>query len=176
MKFWNIMGVSLGLLLLYACRLSGQEVPERLRTGYTPLDERLSRMVTVDSNSISPREARALHDPVYLDAREPAEYAVSHLPDALPLGYKNPDYGQLAGISRDTPLVVYCTVGYRSERMTEELKRRGFNRVYNLYGSIYAWVLAGNPLFDENGISHNLHTYNRKWGTYFPDSIAHKVY
>lgn len=176
MKTTTVIGAALGLLLLYACRLSAQDVPEELRTGYAPLDERLARMVTVDSLSISPERARSLSGAVYLDAREPAEYAVSHLPHALPLGYQTPDYSLLDGIAPETPLVVYCTVGYRSERMAADLKRRGFTRVYNLYGSIYAWILAGNPVFDENGATDNLHTYNRKWGTYFPDSIAHKVY
>ena len=176
MKTTTVIGAALALLLLYACRMSAQDVPQELRTGYGPLDERLARMVTADSLSISPARARTLPGAVYLDAREPEEYAVSHLPQALSLGYDDPDYSLLDDIAPETPLVVYCTVGYRSERMAEELKSRGFTRVYNLYGSIYAWILAGNPVFDENGVTDNLHTYNRKWGTFFPDSIAHKVY
>ena len=176
MRTTTCIAAALALLLLYACRLSAQEVPEELRTGYGPLDERLARMVTVDSLSLSPAQAREMRNAVYLDAREPEEYAVSHLPQALSLGYDRPDYSILDDMDRNTPLVVYCTVGYRSERMVKELKSRGFSQVYNLYGSIYAWILAGNPVYDENGVTDNLHTYNRKWGTYFPDNRVHKVY
>ncbi|PPK87182.1 rhodanese-related sulfurtransferase [Neolewinella xylanilytica] len=169
-----IGGIS--LLLLYACRLSGQQVPERLRTGYPPLDERLSTMVTADSASLSPAEAKELSGAIFLDAREPEEYALSHLPGARSLGYKDPTYSVLDGADPGTPLVVYCTIGYRSERMVEELKSRGFRHVYNLYGSVYAWLLAGNPVVNESGETDRVHTYNRKWGTYLPDSIVTKVY
>ena len=164
------------LFLIYACRLSSQDVPERLRTGYDPLDERLSSMVTADSLSLSPAEVADLPDPLLLDAREPEEYAVSHLPGARNLGYDDADYTLLDGVDRDRPVVVYCTIGYRSERMAEEVRSRGFDRVYNLYGSIYAWALAGKPLEDASGPTQRIHTYNRKWGQYFPDSLGTKVY
>ena len=176
MKYLNYSLLALALCLVYACRLSSQEVPERLRTGYGPLDERLSRMVTADSLSLSPEEVRQLQDPLLLDAREPAEYAVSHLPGARNLGYDDPDYGTLENVDRDRPVVVYCTIGYRSERMAEELRSRGFDKVYNLYGSIYAWALAGNPVVNAAGPTDRIHTYNEKWGSYFPDSLLTKVH
>ncbi|WP_116109331.1 rhodanese-like domain-containing protein [Lewinella sp. IMCC34191] len=176
MKLQNVFLCGLGLVLLYACRLSGQEVPERLQTGFQPLDERLSSMVTADSLSISAEEAADLPNAVFLDAREPAEYEVSHLPGALSLGYKDPDYSVLDNLDPDRPLVVYCTIGYRSERMAEELKSRGFQQVYNLYGSIYAWLISGHDVVDASGPTERVHTYNRKWGGYLPDSVFTKVY
>lgn len=176
MKMITLVGCGLGIVLLYACTMSAQSVPERLLTGYEPLDERLSRMVTADSTSLSPAEVMKLENPVYLDARNQEEYVVSHLPQARYLGYDTPEYGQLAALAKDTPLVVYCTIGYRSERMVEELKSRGFTQVYNLYGSIYAWILAGQPIVDADGPVQRVHTYNKKWGSYLPDSIVTKVY
>ena len=176
MKFFQLLLCAFGLFVLYTCRLAGQDVPQRLRTGFEPLDERLSSMVTADSASISPAEAEQLQNAIYLDAREPEEYAVSHLPAARSLGYKHPDYSVLDGIDPATPLVVYCTIGYRSERMAEELKSRGFDHVYNLYGSIYAWILSGKPIVDQSGETRQIHTYNRKWGIFLPDTAATKVY
>ncbi len=176
MRIFNFTCCALVLFLVYACRLSGQEVPERLRTGYPPLDERLSRMVTADSLSLSPEEVKQLDHPLLLDAREPEEYAVSHLPGARNLGYNDANYAELEGVDHDRPVVVYCTIGYRSERMAEELRSRGFSKVYNLYGSIYAWALAGHPVVNAEGPTDRIHTYNRKWGTYFPDSLLTKVY
>ena len=176
MKMITLFGFGIGLLLSYACGLSAQSVPDRLITGYEPLDDRLSRMVTADAASVSAPEARSLNDAVYLDAREQEEYEVSHLPGAIHLGYDRPDYTRLDGLPKNTPLVVYCTIGYRSERMAEKLRSRGFTRVYNLYGSIYAWIFAGNPVVDENGPVRRVHTYNRNWGNFLPDSLVTKVY
>ncbi|WP_116126428.1 rhodanese-like domain-containing protein [Lewinella sp. IMCC34183] len=176
MRYLNLTLGACLLLFVYACRLSSQDVPERLRTGYAPLDDRLSRMVTADSLSLSPAEVAGLDDPLLLDAREPEEYNVSHLPGARNIGYDDANYGMLEGVQKDRPVVVYCTIGYRSERMAEELRSRGFERVYNLYGSIYAWSLAGKPLVDRNGPTDRIHTYNRSWGSYYPDGRAEKVH
>ena len=162
---------------LYACTLRGQEVPEHLRTGHGPLDERLAGLVPVAAHTIGVEEAAHLPDALFLDAREPAEYLVSHLPGAQLLGYDTPNYAILENVAADRPLVVYCTVGYRSDKMVKRLRKRGYTRVYNLYGSLYAWKLAGRPLKDKNGRStQRLHTYNRKWGQLVPDAIGEKVY
>lgn len=164
------------ILLLASCGRA-QNVPERLRTGHAPLDEKLARLVTADANAVSAAEARALPDPVFLDARESDEFAVSHLPGALPLGYKNIDLGVVAGANQSRPLVVYCTIGYRSERAAKKLRAAGFTRVYNLYGSLYAWKLAGFPLEDAAGrTTDRLHTYNKKWGGLVPATIGKKVW
>ncbi|MBB4078781.1 rhodanese-related sulfurtransferase [Lewinella aquimaris] len=176
MRNLKVLAWALGLLICWGCRLGSQDVPNRLQTPYPPLNERLASMVTADSLAISAQEAHALPRAVYLDAREREEYAVSHLPGAVHLGFDDPDYGGLAGMAKDTPLVVYCTVGYRSERVAAGLRERGFTQVYNLYGSLYAWKLAGFPVVSAGGPTERIHTYNRKWGTYFPDSLAIKVY
>jgi len=152
------------------------EVPARLRTSHAPLNDKLARTISADADAISPAEAKALDDPIFLDARETTEYDVSHLPNARRLGYNQPDFSILADEDPTRPIVVYCTIGYRSERMAAQLRKRGFERVYNLYGSIYAWSLAGFPLEDASGQpTQQVHTYNRKWGTYYPVD-AHKVY
>ncbi len=153
-----------------------QVVPERLQTSYAPLNEKLASMVTADAVAISPQEAKQLQKPIFLDARELEEYQVSHLPQAWHIGYDQPQLEQLAGLDKESPLVVYCTIGYRSERMAQKLRKLGFKQVYNLYGSIYAWAMAGYPLERAGGEStQKIHTYNKKWGTYYPIE-AHKVY
>ena len=172
----NLFPALLLVLFLASCGRA-QEVPERLRTGHAPLDDKLARLVTADSLAISPAAARALPGVVYLDAREAEEYRVSHLPGALHLGYDRPNRSVTEGLDPDRPLVVYCTVGYRSERAARRLRDAGFTRVYNLFGSLYAWKLAGLPLEDADGqTTERMHTYNRKWGTFVPDSLGVKVW
>ena len=128
------------------------------------------------SFAISAAAAASMPEAIFLDAREPAEYLVSHLPGAIYLGFRDPDFEALTGLDRSTPLVVYCTVGYRSERVAGKLRERGFNRVYNLYGSLYAWKLVGLPLVDASGPTDRLHTYNRKWGSFIPDTLGTQTY
>ncbi|MEO0733067.1 MAG: rhodanese-like domain-containing protein [Bacteroidota bacterium] len=164
------------LVLVLASCVRAQQVPERLQTGHRPLDKKLAKLVTADDNALSAAEANALENALFLDAREPAEYTVSHLPGARLLGYDRPDYAVLKNVDKDRPLVVYCTVGYRSERAAQQLRKRGFTQVYNLYGSLYAWALADLPLENAQGPTNQLHTYNKKWGTFVPDSLGEKVH
>lgn len=168
--------VALLFITYHSTCARAQNVPGELKTGYAPLDAKLAKMVTVDSLALSPAAARDLPDAVFLDAREAEEYAVSHLPGALHVGYKRPDFSALEGLDPNRPLVVYCTVGYRSERLAADLRERGFGRVYNLYGSLFAWTLAGYPLEDAAGPTDRVHTYNRKWGELLPDGGNVKVW
>lgn len=164
-RFFSTLGLLLSVL---GCQ--AQPAPERLQTPYAPLNDKLSKMVTPDSLAISPQEAQKLDEPIYLDAREKAEYDVSHLPDALRIGFDAPKFKILRELDKSRPVVVYCTIGYRSEKMAAKLRKRGFKKVYNLYGSIYAWSLAGLPLEDAKGKpTEMIHTYNKAWGSYFPD-------
>jgi rhodanese-related sulfurtransferase len=164
------------ILLLASCGRA-QSVPQSLETGYAPLDKKLAALISADSVAIGARDAQALNDAVFLDARETEEYEVSHLPGALLLGYDNMDMGVVDNVDKSRPIVVYCTVGYRSERAAKKLRAAGFSKVYNLYGSLYAWKLAGLPLEDANGEPTNrLHTYNKKWGSFVPKSIGEKVH
>jgi rhodanese-related sulfurtransferase len=165
------------LVLFLASCGRAQNVPVRLQTGYLPLDEKLSKLVTADEQAISAQEAHAMDNALFLDARETAEYEVSHLPGALLLGYDNLDLSVVSDTDKSRPVVVYCTVGYRSERAAQKLRKAGFKKVYNLYGSLYAWKLAGFSLEDASGQTTNrLHTYNKKWGSFVPDDIGEKVW
>lgn len=103
-------------------------------------------------------------DYVLLDAREKEEYSTSHLPDALWVGYDDFNMGRVGEIDKNQPVAVYCSIGYRSERIAKRLKKAGFTRVYNVYGSLFEWANRGYPLKDASGKSTNkVHTYNRKW-------------
>lgn len=101
---------------------------------------------------------------IVLDAREPSEYKVSHLPGAIYIGYNDFKPSRMEGIDKDLPIIVYCSVGYRSGRLGYQLKGLGYTNVLNLYGSIFEWVNRGYEVHDMKGQNTNkVHTYNRKW-------------
>ena len=69
----------------------------------------------------------------------------------LNCGYKSFDADALAGVKKSAPVVVYCSVGYRSDQIAAKLIKLGYTNVHNLYGGIFDWVNTGYPVFNENG-------------------------
>lgn len=112
-----------------------------------------------------------------LDARELTEYETSHIPGSMHFGFENPILESLEKIDKDQPIVMYCSIGYRSEKMAELLQEQGFTNVKNLYGSIFEWGNKSYPLEDQNGENTNkIHTYNRLWSKWVENTALEKVY
>ncbi len=114
-------------------------------------------LVSVDS-------LKHLKNVVLLDAREKQEYNVSHLKNAKNVGYIWFDMRKVYDIPKDANIVVYCSIGYRSEKVGEKLLKNGFQNVHNLYGSIFEWVNQGNPVYKSSGVqTTEIHTFNKSW-------------
>ncbi len=107
------------------------------------------------------------NDVFLLDAREREEYEVSHLKNARFVGYKEFDLESVKDISKNAPIVVYCSIGVRSEKIGEKLLAAGYTNVRNCYGSIFEWVNQGNEVVDmQNKPTQKIHAYNKKWGVW----------
>ncbi len=100
--------------------------------------------------------------PALLDVRQEAEYRVSHLRGAVRVD-PGGEPRLPAGAGKDTPIVVYCSVGYRSSALAERLTARGFTRVRNLEGSIFEWANQGLPVVRDGREVSQVHPYDRKW-------------
>jgi rhodanese-related sulfurtransferase len=102
-----------------------------------------------------------------LDAREPSETNISGIAGALPVGYDHFQVQSVAYLDKNIPVVVYCSVGYRSEKIAEKLLAAGFTQVFNLYGGIFEWVNQGQPVVDKSGkTTRKVHAYSRAWGVW----------
>ena len=103
---------------------------------------------------------------IILDAREPKEYQTSHLKDAISVGY---DFFDLDSIStqipnKDEQIVVYCSVGIRSEDIGEKLKKAGYTNVYNLHGGIFEWKNKDFIVYNSEGKqTENVHNFSKEW-------------
>lgn len=102
--------------------------------------------------------------PVVLDARSQAEYAVSHLNGSDRIDPDFPGLEKLAGISRSQPIVVYCSIGYRSAAVVKQLEQAGFTQVQNLEGSLFQWVNEGHSVFQGEHLVQGVHPYDPIWG------------
>jgi rhodanese-related sulfurtransferase len=110
------------------------------------------------------QQAASNNSCVFLDAREPREYEVSHIKGAIPIGFDHFDLSQLPDFNPDTAIVVYCSVGYRSEKIAERLLAAGYRNVSNLYGGLFEWVNQGHPVVNQNGPTQQVHAFSRSWG------------
>ncbi len=94
-----------------------------------------------------------------IDVREPEERMVSIIPGAIP----KEAFELLKGELADAPIVVHCTIGYRSAAYVEALQAEGLE-AYNLKGSILSWVHAGQPVVDPEGNeTKRVHVYGERW-------------
>jgi len=125
--------------------------------------------ITTDSLAARLADSTAA-PPVLLDARTDEEVAVSHLPGARRIDPKADRYPALDSLSADAPIVVYCSVGYRSARVTQQLREQGFTNVSNLQGSIFRWANEGRPVYRDSVEVEAVHPYDQVWGTLLDDS------
>lgn len=102
---------------------------------------------------------------IILDTREKEEFTVSHIHSAKYVGYNHFEIDSLKSIPKNTQIIVYCSVGYRSERIGEKLIKKGYTNVNNLYGGIFEWVNNNYPVVDMNDQKTNkVHAYSKLWG------------
>lgn len=114
---------------------------------------------------------------VILDARELEEYTVSHIKDAIPVGYDKFDLKKLPKLTENKRIVVYCSIGYRSEKIAQKLKNAGYKQVYNLYGGIFEWINNSLPVVNTQEQSETrIHTFNQKWSKWVLNPAVQKVW
>jgi len=110
---------------------------------------------------------------IIFDARALEEYSTSHINGAILFNIR--EIRQKKELWQNKKIVVYCSIGYRSEKKGEELQKLGFENVYNLYGGIFEWVNEGLPLENmANQETLDIHTYNKSWSQWITNKNYHK--
>ncbi len=82
---------------------------------------------------------------IVLDTRGRDEWARGHIKGALHI-YVGHLEQRLVEVPRDKPVAVICNVGHRAGLGASILLRAGYRKVYNVLGSIKAWLAAGFPV------------------------------
>ncbi len=149
-------------------------------SGQPSLHTLLSKYNTHSIPYISVEELKMLQqdsDLVLLDAREPEEFQVSHIKTAVFSGYSTFSAEAISKSIKDKSalIVVYCSLGIRSEKISEKLKAEGFSNVRNLYGGIFEWKNKGFSVFDPEGKeTEKVHAYSKSWSKWLTD--GEKIY
>ena len=108
------------------------------------------RLRTSGVKAVSPAEAVGLmnaENAAFLDVREPGEVAGGRIgrADHVPLSSLSKRMGELDTL-KSRPVIAYCRSGSRSATACKQLRKAGFESVYNLAGGITAWQNADLPI------------------------------
>lgn len=119
----------------------------------------------------------ASHQPDYtfLDSREKKEYKVSHIKNSIYVGDHDFSIDSISQFPKDVPIVVYCSVGIRSDHIAKKIIDAGYTNVHNMEGGIFKWMNDGHPVFDSSGnTTQNIHAFSKMWGMLVRSD--HKIY
>ena len=165
----NRIRVSLGMIVGLSSGLTQQGCNMRA----TPDWSDLKRSIRAEFPGVHQLTTEELADwlndtsrvpPILLDARSQDEYALSHLRNAHLATDYQAAVRDLGKAMPSTPIVVYCSVGYRSSRLAKELTSGGFSNISNLEGSIFEWANEERPLYRGFERVYTVHPYDGTWG------------
>jgi rhodanese-related sulfurtransferase len=114
-------------------------------------------------------ELKVKKNMILFDAREEAEFNTSHIKNAQFVGCNK---FNSKNIKQNFPnfeatIVVYCSLGVRSEKIGEKLLKMGYKNVFNLYGGIFEWKNQNLPVYDANDQeTENVHAFSKEWSSY----------
>jgi rhodanese-related sulfurtransferase len=94
---------------------------------YTSFKELKNEIVSKTVPLISVKDLKKVENTkkpfLILDAREKEEYNTSHIKNAKYVGYDNFKMSAIKEVDKNTTIIIYCSVGYRSEKIGEKLKK-----------------------------------------------------
>ena len=165
-KLFSLAGVSILLIFLVVTHLvAKQKVISK--SFNTLLKTLLSHSVAeLNITQVNPKV-----NYIFLDAREKNEYNVSHIKGAIWVGYKTFNINSVKGFEKNKPIIVYCSIGYRSEKIAEQLVNHGFTNVKNLYGGIFEWVNQSNVVYSKNKVTNKVHGFDKFWGVWLEKGV-----
>jgi len=152
-RFLSLLGV---LLLLHVSVFAQTQLDKTLKKWNT------ESVPYIHVNSLSDTKSFTL-----LDTRKKEEYEVSHLKDALWVGDKafNPIKVLEEIPNKEKPIIVYCSIGVRSENIGEKLLALGYTNVQNLYGGIFQWKNNDGVVYNlKKQPTDSVHAFSKHWG------------
>ena len=109
----------------------------------------------------------------FLDTREINEFNVSHINGAKSVGYDDFDISSVSGIEKSAEIIVYCSIGARSQSIAKKLSDAGYTNVKNLYGGLFHWANSGYPMVNDQGKdTAMIHGYSKEWGKWITNGVA----
>jgi len=100
-----------------------------------------------------------------IDTRSLAEYEVSHIAGSNFIDFDAYQQYDYTDIGSDQNILVYCSIGARSQDVAIHLSNIGFENVYNLEGGIFEWINQDKEIVNKAGEkTKDIHTFSKAWG------------
>ncbi len=90
---------------------------------------------------IAPAEAKNRALPIF-DISEDVEFERLAIPDSRRFDFAEFNRGKWDALPKNKPFVIACRVGHRSQLVTHELRKHGYNAI-NLDGGLWQWQVDG---------------------------------
>ncbi len=158
---------------LTSCR---KQVPEKIIPLNSDYDNMVRNYLSFTVPTITVDELLNKKDYLLIDCRKPEEYETSTINGAINIPNKKIADNMLKKYSKETQIIVFCSIGYRSEKMAKALIKKGYKNTNNLYGSIFEWANRGLPLYHETKLTDTIHTYNDKWSKWITNNQLTKIW
>lgn len=172
LEIWSMKAL---FITAFALSLISFEVVAQKKVVSGSFNTLLKIMLKHDVKEMTVPQAEVKSNVLFIDAREKKEFDVSHIKNAVFVGYEDFNISRLGAVPKGNEIIVYCSIGKRSENITEKLMKAGYTNVSNLYGGIFEWVNQGNQVVDiNNKNTDKVHAYGRLWGQWLDK--GEKVY
>jgi len=109
------------------------------KTGQDLIDEAKQQIEEVTPEQVRDMQARN-ERVVYLDVREPNEWNLGHLPQAIHLPRGNIETKVEGIIDRGDRVVIYCARGNRSALAALTMKQMSYGNVASMSGGFQGWA------------------------------------
>ena len=117
------------------------------KTGQDLIDEAKRQIDEVTPEQVRDMQARN-ESVVYLDVREPNEWNLGRMPQAIHLPRGNLE-GKVEGmIDRNQKVIVYCARGNRSALAALTMKQMGYENVVSMARGFLGWADIGGEVVD----------------------------
>ena len=108
-----------------------------------------------NQGSVEPQTATTMinrRDAVVVDVRPAADFAKGHIVNSIniPINGFSKQIGTLEKYN-DRPIIISCRSGAQSSQACKQLRKHGFNEVFNLRGGILSWQNANLPVSRKKG-------------------------
>ena len=117
------------------------------KTGQDLIDEAKRQIDEVTPEQVRDMQARN-ESVVYLDVREPNEWNLGRMPQAIHLPRGNLEGKVEAMIDRNQKVVVYCARGNRSALAALTMKQMGYQNVVSMARGFLGWADIGGEVVD----------------------------
>jgi rhodanese-related sulfurtransferase len=109
------------------------------KSGQDLIDEAKQQIEEVTPEQVQEMQARN-EDVVYLDVREPNEWNLGRLPNAVHLPRGNLESKVESMIDRAQKVVIYCARGNRSALAALTMKQMGYENVSSMARGVQGWA------------------------------------